>query len=283
MVADRRESVALMLEFTSYLHDARHPLTSKAIQVYLRGVRRFISWYEAAKLGGSFCVDHQIPFVTSEDLIAYSYYLTNNLNLSTPTVDQELVAVRVFWRWLCKRYSGQAGNIPKPSSWPPKRATRWLSHDEEQRLCTVLRRSKSERDIALVELLLGTGLRTAEVLKLTLSDVSLDADSPTLLVGKDPVERRVIPLSQMVRSALLDYLAVARPIDSKEPHLFLTKTGRPLRYAVLHNVIAKYARQARIVRCTAVTLRYTFAKRQVEAGVSMAEVTAMLGVTQISL
>ena len=80
-----------------------------------------------------------------------------------------------------------------------------------------------------------------------------------------------MPLNKRVRKALDDYLG-----ECEEGRVFLGQRG-PLTEWGIHEVIKKYAYQARLEDVTAHKLRHTFAKNLVDADTPLDQVATLLG------
>jgi site-specific recombinase XerD len=99
---------------------------------------------------------------------------------------------------------------------------RILTQTEYQKLLLVC--SSNVRDFAIATLLLQTGIRLSELVRLSLSSVHFP--EAVEIVGKGSREGRTIPLNSKTCEALQAYFS-ARPA-SEYPSLFLNKFGQPL-------------------------------------------------------
>jgi site-specific recombinase XerD len=145
------------------------------------------------------------------------------------------------------------------------------------------------RDEAIIQLLLQTGIRLAELARLKTTDVELPAkivppnkktqDPGTVgavhIHGKGRKERTVT-INWKACKALRNYLQV-RPRLPDEDALFLTKFGLPMGPRSIENVVAKHAAAAGIAGASPHALRHTFATHHVKKGTSLASVRAALG------
>ncbi len=164
--------------------------------------------------------------------------------------------------------------------------------------------SSAIRDLAVIQTLLGTGLRISELANLRIEDVEVTERKGLVRVreGKGG-KSRVVPLDNRTRSALLRYIekrkkqlrlpeqmpeqqlsgrkrpsgnsSKARSQQPKGP-LFVGQRG-PLNERGIDYLVRKYAYQARLENCTAHTLRHTFAKNLVDAGIPLDQVATLLG------
>jgi integrase/recombinase XerD len=142
------------------------------------------------------------------------------------------------------------------------------------------------RDRALLETLYGAGLRASEALDLRLQDIDLDVGF-VRTIGKGDKER-VVPLGRKAVEALRAYNQRGRPFlggpgTLKAPELFLNNRGRRLSRQGLHDLIKRYAREARLPDdVSAHTLRHSFATHLLEGGADLRSVQEMLGHADLS-
>jgi site-specific recombinase XerD len=142
--------------------------------------------------------------------------------------------------------------------------------------------SDNPRDSAIVELLLQTGLRLAEVARLGLDDVELPVKitrSPDTMgrlhvLGKGRKDRW-IPLNYKVCRALKIWLKMRPEVDHDA--LFVSKHRQSLGARSIQHVVKKYLREAGIKGASVHTLRHTFATHHVAQGTSLRTVQEMLG------
>jgi integrase/recombinase XerC len=154
-------------------------------------------------------------------------------------------------------------------------APRWLSRKEQLGLLRAVRQGKNQRDLAIIQLMLGSGLRISETAALKVSDLELNDRSGWVHIrtGKG-MKSRSIPLSVHVSKALQAYLRERS--DEDEEDVFLGQRG-PLSEWGIHAIVKKYAYQARLEDVTAHTLRHSFAKNLVDSSTSLDQVATLLG------
>lgn len=116
------------------------------------------------------------------------------------------------------------------------------------------------RDVALLTLLLGTGIRVSECVGLDISDINFD-------VGGIKIRRKggyeaVIYFGEEVETALLDYLEQRERIIPAEGHenaLFLSLQNRRMAVRSVENLVKKYAsRVTSLKKITPHKLRSTY-------------------------
>lgn len=162
-----------------------------------------------------------------------------SVRLSARSLARRLGSLRAFYAFACQ-VLGQSSNpaqavrMPKlhesfPLVLSPEVVHRTLVAAEEEVPGRSHSSAQSRRDVAILELLYGSGLRVSEAADLTLSQIDL-AQRSLRVLGKGGKERRV-PLSEPACSALASYLDVRAElaqskIGSSHPNLvFLSARG----------------------------------------------------------
>lgn len=101
-----------------------------------------------------------------------------------------------------------------------------------------------ERDLALVTLLLGTGIRVSECVGLDVEDV--DFKNNGIKVTRKGGNEMVVYFGEEVERALKNYLAVREgitPVAGHEHALFYSTQRRRIGVQAVENLVKKYARQ----------------------------------------
>lgn len=102
-----------------------------------------------------------------------------------------------------------------------------------------------KRDVALLTLLLGTGIRVSECIGLNIDDINFDENA--FLVTRKGGKQMILYFSEEVASALRDYLKQRKQIDALPDHeaaLFLSLQRRRITARAVENIVKKYARVA---------------------------------------
>jgi site-specific recombinase XerD len=170
---------------------------------------------------------------------------------------------------------------------PPEREykePRVLTEGEYKRLQLVVSQDPSfaaKRDIALIELLLQTGLRLSEAARLSTASVELPskiakdgAPGSVHVIGKGRKDR-TLTLNWKACRAIRDYLAT-RP-DVEDPSLFLSKFRAGMSPRAIERTVEKHLKASRISNASVHTLRHTFATHHVKNGTNLNTVKDMLG------
>lgn len=157
----------------------------------------------------------------------------------------------------------------------PQRLPRSLDRDEVVALVSSLR---SLRDRAIFGLMLFSGLRSGEVLSLSVREVDIGGRW-LRVTGKGAKERRV-PLDVDVAGMAQNYLLAERP-ETTATALFVVgkgpNRGQPLTAAGLRTIFRYHRTKADVPAGHPHALRHTFGTALAEAGVDLAVMQALLG------
>jgi integrase/recombinase XerC len=239
-------------------------LSSLTIVNYLADIRAFLRWGK-----NEIDDDFSLLDVTQVHIRRYRNYLAQELKRAASTVNRHLMALRKF----CS-FARQIGQIPIDptvgvSLVQANRqvASRALTEDETERLLQAAengsRAGLVRRDLAILQLLLDTGLRVSEIVELQQDDVIFDNPGVRLRIcggGRSELESRYLPLPNHAYKVLSEYLLV-RPQSSMADQLFLGQDGRPISNRTVQRIVSNCAKAADLKGVSAQSLRRTFALR----------------------
>jgi integrase/recombinase XerD len=258
MVSDQDE--VMLLKFEESLSQAE--LSASTIVNYLADMRVFVRWGKR-EIGHHF----SLAQVTSDHIRLYRYHLAQELKRATSTVNRHLMALRKFFV-LAKEMRDIAQD---PTSGialvheDGQALSRPLSKEETEKLLAAAQNGSRaglvRRDLAILQLLLQTGLRVSEIVALQKEDVVFDYPGVQLKVCRDrPVDAKTrhLPLEGDICKTLHEYLKV-RPQTSTTSHFFLGQEGRPISSRTVQRIISDCARGVGLEGVSAQSLRRTFA------------------------
>jgi integrase/recombinase XerC len=139
------------------------------------------------------------------------------------------------------------------------------------------------RDLALVELMYGSGLRASEVVGLTMQDLNLSQRMLRVL-GKGN-KQRLVPITRPCQQSISLYLKDVRPVlvrtlgeDQLSVYLFLNHLGKPLTVRGLEYILAQLARRSGVdLHIHPHQLRHTFATQLLDNGADLRTIQELLG------
>jgi integrase/recombinase XerC len=249
-------------------------------QAYERDARQFVEWAERGGCTDPAALDH----ATMRRYLAY----LSTQRLARRTVSRKAAALRSFLRYL-KRHgvvtdAGASLRTPKGSARLPRvpranEATALLDRasaaevDDEPRA-----RALALRDLAVLEVLYGTGLRVSECCGLDRADCDLDRNTLTVL-GKGSKVRR-LPLGAPAREALVAWLRDGREElsgpDSPPAAVFVNQRGKRLSSRDARRIVERHPLPDGQTLHPHV-LRHAYATHLLEGGADLRAVQELLG------
>ena len=223
--------------------------------------------------------------ISREDATAFLAEL-HRLRQKKSSMARKLSSLRSLFRYLLKNQLVSAN--PLSGLRNPKQEQRQLRGLNVDQAVAVMESAALPgalglRDLALVEVLYGSGLRVSEALSLSVDDVRTDRGFVRVR-GKGNKER-LAPLSEAARERLIEYLRQRPEInpDQSEPALFLGARGGPLARREAQRIVARLAASAGIGQDVHPhTLRHSFATHLLQAGADLRSVQEMLGHSRLS-
>lgn len=199
---------------------------------------------------------------------------------------RSLSAVKSFYRWLADREGFEPTAVLSTRS--PKfqrKLPRPLAEDAARAMIDTVELQARDpwvalRDVAVVTLLYGCGLRISEALGLTGADVPLPAS--LRIVGKGGKER-VVPVIPAARAAVAAYLRDCPfPPEDDQP-IFRGARGGPLYPKAIQNVMAQARMQLGLpATATPHAMRHSFATHLLNAGGDLRSIQELLGHASLS-
>jgi len=186
--------------------------------------------------------------ITPGHIRRYLAYLKNERGNSPATRNGHLAALGSYYLFLvCHGYIEAEDNptLLIRRARVPRRLPIFLTGEEAQALLRIAAGgAQPERNLALLRVMLQTGLRVGELLSLRIGD--LDFKERTLFVQGKGDRQRKVPLTHHTYLALKAYLEVRNPASPQISSLFLDGQGKPLTREELRNWFKKLCQEAGI-------------------------------------
>ncbi|MBU0502114.1 MAG: tyrosine-type recombinase/integrase, partial [Candidatus Margulisbacteria bacterium] len=183
---------------------------------------------------------------------------------SRRSIARKLSSARSFFRFLLREKltpKNPFENLLTPKL--PKKLPNFLYLDELKKILAAPDKKSplGLRDLAILEIIYGTGLRVAEVVRINQGDIDF-AEGEIRVLGKGAKERIVL-FGFQAKAALENYLETGRPkllSAEKTAAIFLNHRGNRLSTRSIERMLVKVSKQAGITKkVTPHTLRHSFA------------------------
>ena len=262
------------------LHDRRRSAhTARAYVATANRLIDFLGSYRGEAIGPAALLSLQ-----SADLRAFLAERRRN-GLGAASAGRELSAVRNFLSFVAE----QEGQLPQlPRTRAPKRPRtlpRAVSPEDAVSLAEDASAAQEEdwigaRDLAILLLLYGAGLRVAEALSLTGS--ARPIGEVMRITGKRS-KTRIVPVMPAIRDAIEDYVRLCPwPIERDVP-LFLGARGGPLNPDLVRRSVAAARKRLGLPdTLTPHALRHSFATHLLARGADLRSLQELLGHASLS-
>ena len=276
----------LLQDYRDYLYD--QDKSEQTIKAYMTDLNSFSRWFQQTT-GEPLNLEN----VTPMEIIDYRSAMLD-WDKKPSTINRSLISISSFCQWAQQNdliASNPAEGIQSVAEEPL--APRALERKEQLALLRAVRRSGNLRDLAIITMLLHTGMRVGELCNLKVSDIRISTNSNMVTVreGKGR-KRRNVPLNSTAIGVLKDFIKsfdnneevtyIAGSNPERERFLFYGQKRMPLTDRGVRYVIQKYAYKAKIDNLSPHVFRHTCAKNLIDAGQSIDRVAKILGHSNIN-
>jgi site-specific recombinase XerD len=207
-------------------------------------------------------------------------------NLSPKTVQCHVRTLKAFSSWLFREgftSENRLTNLKIPKA--PSKIIEPLTPEEINKIfrCINKKHPMGMRDLAILILMLDTGLRASEVCSLQLGHLNLEKYYLKVL-GKGAKER-IVPFGDYTRTTLNYYINKGRPrlLGKNSDTVFLTADGRPMSVNALKLFFNRLAKSSGISRLHPHLCRHTFATNYLLNGGDVFSLKEILGHTTLEM
>jgi integrase/recombinase XerC len=280
LAGDLRQAVAGWL---AHLRDGRG-YSDATLVAYERDMRQFLGWLRV-HLGHPPCLG-DLAHIEAKGFRAFMAS-RRRAGLESRSLARTMSALRQFFRWL--EAEGTVKNravltlaLPKVPHGIPKpltidKAASVVADSMEAKLDWI-----AARDLAVLLLLYGAGLRVSEALGLTRKDAPTPERDVLRIEGKGGKER-LVPVLPVAQEAIARYLALCPyPLKPDTP-LFLGAKGGPLSPRIIQLLMEKMRESLGLPEtATPHALRHSFATHLLRAGADLRQIQELLGHASLS-
>ena len=253
--------------FLAYIGKER-ALSPKTVAAYSYDLAKFYEFVDI-ELGKGWSIGDIDQYVVK----AFMQHLTDRgyrKSNSAVSRGRKLATLKSFFKYLVSE--GKLKSNPASEIKMPKvqfKEPSYLTEQEYKRLLRTVRKTATqyfkERDIAIVTILIGMGLRLSELVELNIGNVNFDEG--TVKVTRKGNHERILPANDDVMMCIKRYLRPRKDALPPSP-LFLSKRNQRIDTSSVWYVVKKYLKQAQIEKdkLSPHTLRHTFATTLLRQG-----------------
>ena len=232
--------------------------------------------------------------ITSNNIIEYIDYLNNTKQLKDTSIKRKIITIKQFINYLYSKraiksnpFKGLKFRFKKERKLP-----KTLSINDVKKLLKTVTHSYTNedseynifhgvRDLAIIDLLICTGIRIGELTSIKLEDI-YKYESSILIHGKGKKERFIYISSNDTWRNLSRYLKLRKKYKFKVENIFVNRYGDALSIYSIEDIYDKYIRKAKLSHSTPHYLRHTFATNLLNNGADIRAVQEILGHSSVS-
>jgi integrase/recombinase XerC len=259
--------------FLAYIGTERG-LTIKTVDAYRHDLTKFSEFAEK-EMGESW----QWGDVDQYTIKAYLQSLADRGNVAISR-GRKLATLKSFFKYLTTE--GKVKEAPTATIKMPKvqqKEPSYLTEQEYRRLLRTVQKNATKyfksRDMAIVTMLLGMGLRLSELVELDVGNINFD--DGTIKVTRKGNHERILPANDEVMITISRYLKTREDVIAQQP-LFLSKRNQRIDSGSVWHLVKKYLKQAQIEKdkLSPHTLRHTFATMLLKQGENILTIKELL-------
>jgi len=205
--------------------------------------------------------------------------------ISRRSIARKLATIKSFFKFLAREEiieQNPALSIKMPKF--EKKLPEFISLADIEHILQLPQLNSFEglRNLAILELFYGTGMRLAELIDL--KDENLQLSEDLIRVRGKGNKERILPLGSSAKMVLQRYLEI-RPqyVEKNVDNIFILKSGKKMYPVAIQRMIAKYLSEIPTIEKKGPhILRHTYATHLLNAGASIRVVKDLLGHESLS-
>ena len=265
----------ILRDFLNYIYNVRNYSIStvRAYHSDLISFFKFIKEYRKLDVEIKDFNTFILLQVHRRDVIAFLVYLNFNKNNNPYTRQRNLSAIRSFYKWLLSNFPND--NIENPTNTvgniiKVERLPKYLNLKQAKQIQTIFTKYNTNyphRNNAIISLLLNTGMRVGELVKVNMEDIDFNTNTIIINSGKNKKTRNVY-FSSSCKELLLQYIKLKEKYCKTTSNaLFINKRNNRLGIDGIEDVckkayklmgLEKFNYTAHTLRHTAATLMYKY-------------------------
>lgn len=266
-------------DFLVYLRFERH-FSENTIDAYLRDIAKLKTFSEEV-------LNKNLDFISYEEIQEFIFQ-QSKLDLSERTRARLISSIKIYFKFLVEEEKREDNpslllEAPKLGIYLPD----ILSYEEIEKMIEAvdLKSSYGKRNLAIIEVLYGCGLRVSELVGLKISHINFE-ESFLMIEGKGD-KKRLVPFTKYTEEMIRDYLFHVRNEGKIHPKyediLFLNNRGKAMTRVMVFLIVKDLAEKSGIGKnISPHTFRHSFATHLLQNGADLRYIQEMLGHSSIT-
>lgn len=276
-----KEINLMVEEFLSVIKSTKN-LSDKTITAYRSDLIDFISTIKSRALD-------------ENTILNYVQDLSQVRFLKDSTITRKLVVLKIFFEYAYSHNYIQENYFllnnfkfkrekQLPRTLAVKETTKLLNHaaSKTATATTIFARWKTLRDLALIDILISTGIRIAEASNISTADIIL-SERTILIHGKGRKQRLIYISCPQTWANLMQWLKIRQQLVADTDKVFVNRYGNQLGIHGIEYIYNNLKQESGInTRSTPHYLRHTFATNLLANGADLRSVQEILGHSSVS-
>lgn len=268
-------------EFLQLIQSTKN-LSDKTISAYHSDLKNFLCYSQCEKLDDS-------------SVVKYVQYLSLEQNLKDSTIHRKLVVLKMFFSFLYQKqyipqnyYHAQPFHFKMekrlPKTLPTKDVSKLLNSLTQQAASASnpFSQWKTARNLALIDVLISTGIRIAEASEISMSDI-IASERVILIHGKGRKQRLIYISCPQTWANLSRWLKLRKTLTIHTEKVFINRYGNQLGIHGIEYIYHTATTGAGLSgHSTPHYLRHTFATNLLSNGADLRSVQEILGHASVS-
>lgn len=268
-------------EFIQLVQSTKN-LSKKTITAYTSDLNDF----------NSFVINHEL---SNESILQYIQELTITRRLKDTTINRKLIVLKIFFEYLHSKnyiesnyFSSHQFKFKKEKRLPKtlaiKETSKLLSCVTEQYINanSDFEKWKTSRNLALIDILISTGIRIAEASNITINDI-IGSERVILIHGKGRKQRLIYISCPETWNNITSWIKIRKTRSTNTDMLFVNRYGKPISIHGIEYIYNSLKIQSGInINSTPHYLRHTFATNLLANGADLRSVQEILGHSSVS-
>lgn len=247
----------------------------KACMIIAGRSEKTIYGYERCLMNLFRVVQRNYMDMTVSDLRYFLAY-EKSRGISNRTLENTRIRVLSFFNWLVDE--DMITKNPCKTITPIKYTKKIKKPFSSIEIDAMRSACKNEKERAIVEFLLATGVRVNELCTMMLSDINFDTNTIRVRLGKGQ-KQRITYMNDLAKKHLVNYL---QSRNTNGEYLFYNKFGSPLNEGGVRHILKTVEDRAGITNVHPHRFRRTFATQLSNRGMDLNEIQRLLGHTNIN-
>ncbi len=242
----------------------------------------------------NYLANNKIKEISSFIILNYIKLLTETRKLKDTTICRKIIALKMYFNFLDINYNyknpfkdlkfkyKKEKKLPKTLTTKEIKTLLFFVKQKSENFKTIFEQFETTRDLAIIDLLVSTGIRIGEASSIEINDI-IESERTILIHGKGRKQRLIYISCNDTWKNLKQWIKIRNKFGTNHNFLFINKYGNILSIHSIDNIFKKYRNLSNInSKSTPHFLRHTFATNLLSNGADIRSVQEILGHSSIS-